>query len=193
MSSTSPAARVAIAVALCFGTAACHLEAPTGSAVASTVPVVSRSVDGRSSPDGCRDCRVGPVVFVRESGAPHSDSITFSATQGKSYVVDLDDEASQGSDATVTLNGVTLLSHRVTGRAAAQHYHELVVLRDINTLVVRLVGKPGSTLRVAIWLFRPVTLDAVTLAPGTPKPGGKLSASVTVNVSGFGSAVRFVR
>jgi hypothetical protein len=137
---------------------------------------------------------VGPVVFVRESGAPHSDSITFSATQGKSYVVDLDDEASQGSDATVTLNGVTLLSHRVTGRAAAQHYHELVVLRDINTLVVRLVGRPGSTLRVAIWLFRPVTLDAVTLAPGTPLeiagPAARFTATITNHTNAAVSGAR---
>ena len=52
------------------------------------------------------------------------------------------------------------------------HFNQLVTLKAENTLVVRLTGKPGSRLRVAVWLFKPATLDAVTLTPDAVRLDG---------------------
>ena len=113
----------------------------------------------------CSPCTYART-FTRDRGAPVTDTISFIAAAGHAYVVDLDDLDSQGADATVELNGTSLMrSGSAAHDSASRHVNEVLVLANVNTLVVRLVGKPGSQLRVAVWFFRPVTLDAVTLAP----------------------------
>ena len=93
-----------------------------------------------------------------------TDTIPFTVVAGIPYVVDVDDLDTQGADAEVQLNGTSLMRPGSAAHdSASRHVNRVLLLADDNTLVVRLVGKPGSLLRVAIWRFRAVTLDAVTL------------------------------
>ena len=117
----------------------------------------------------CNPCAFGPRVFVRRTGTPVTETIHFSAGPVP-FVVDIDNLGSQGASADVSLNGRSLVANGVPA-----HFNGLVTLRSENTLVVRLTGKPGSQLRVAVWLFKPVTLDAVTIAPGSVKLDGSLT------------------
>ncbi len=146
-------ALLALVTACCLGAAACRLDSPTGSPVAAepVFSVAERAVDGLDASGSCTGCVVGPVTFVRDAGAPRSETITFSVAAGTMYMVDLDDLGSRGADASVILNGDALLTPRGTGDASTQHFRDSVSVQDRNTLVVRLVGKPGSQLRVAIW------------------------------------------
>jgi hypothetical protein len=169
MTTTTRLMRVFIA-ALTAGVAACQMDRPTGVSPADTEQNIQRPKDasGALDPSGnCLDCRVGPVTFVRETGAPRVVTRTFAATAGQTFVVDLDDLGSRGADAVVTLNGVTLLPNRGSGDDSPRHYREMVTVAALNTLEIRLLGKPGSMLRVAIWLYRPVTIDAITLPENT--------------------------
>jgi hypothetical protein len=124
------------------------------------------------APPLCTACALGPEVFVRDGGPPVTETIHFSAS-ASSYVIDLDNLGSQGAAADVSLNGTYLMRDGRPG-----HVNEVVTLAAENTLVVRLMGKPGSQLRVAVWRFKPATLDAVTLDPGSVKLDG---SSVTFN------------
>ena len=168
MKTTTYATRAIIAM-LSLAAAACQLDRPTGAELASgdvEIRTPTRPLTGLDPSGNCSDCRVGPVTFVRQQGAPMVVTRTFAATAGQTFVVDLDDLGSKGADASVALNGVTLLPSRGDGAGPARHYREMVTAQSNNTLEIRLVGKPGSMLRVAVWLFRPVTID-VTLPLNT--------------------------
>lgn len=145
-----------IACVLCLGAVACEIDAPTVSSAVSQPGLLTASrVDADAPPSPCSPCDVGPITLVRETGTPRSDIITFPAARGKPYIIDLDDLGTQGAEATVELNGATLLAPHATGDGSAQHVTDTLQLEDLNTLVVRLEGKPGSALRVAIWQVTP--------------------------------------
>ena len=116
--------------------------------------------------DLCNRCAFGPRVFVRQTGSPVTETIHFSGASAL-FMVDIDNLATQGAAADVSLNGTSLVADGLPA-----HFNQLVTLKAENTLVVRLTGKPGSRLQIAIWLFKPVTLDAVTLEPGSVKLDG---------------------
>ena len=141
--------------ALCLGALACEIDAPTSSSVVAAPSLAAASHAAASPSSPCTPCDVGPITFVRHSGPPQAEGVTFSASAGQPYIIDLDDLGAQGAEATVTLNGVTLLATLPTGTPSAQHVTDTLPLRDLNALVVRLSGKPGSTLRVAIWQIAP--------------------------------------
>ncbi|HMA38576.1 MAG TPA: hypothetical protein VKP10_00775 [Gemmatimonadales bacterium] len=111
-------------------------------------------------------------------------------------MVDLDDLGSQGADATVTLNGQVLVSAHETGDPSPRHYTDTLQLKRANTITARLVGKPGSKLRVAVWPVRTVTLDAVTLASGTVLqiggPGTTFNSTITNHTTASLADVRVV-
>ncbi|HYU01514.1 MAG TPA: hypothetical protein VEK85_14135 [Gemmatimonadales bacterium] len=163
MENNRQCARLALVTAFCLGAAACQLDSPTGSPVVAepVLRIAERAADGLDASGNCTGCVVGPVTFVRDPGAPRSETLTFSAVAGTMYMVDLDDLGSRGADASVMLNDDTLLTPRGTGNASTQHFSDSVRLTDRNTLVVRLVGKPGSKLRVAIWTETPFVITGI--------------------------------
>lgn len=178
-------AHLAALTALCLSLEACQRDLPTGSPVVSgpAVAVADLAVEGLDPSGSCPGCLFEPHTFVRSRGAPRSQTVGFLATAGHSYVVDLDDLGSQGADATVTLNGQVFISARETGAASRRHYTDTLQLKRANTITARLVGKPGSKLRVAVWPVRTVTLDAVTLASGAVLqiggPGTTFNSTIT--------------
>jgi len=95
-------------------------------------------------------CVFGPTLFTRTQGQPDRFTRTFSATPG-SYSVDMDDLASAGGDATVTLNGVVILEGRgTTGEVGPRHKIVNVTLLANNTMDISLRGKKGSKLQVKV-------------------------------------------
>ena len=95
-------------------------------------------------------CVFGPKTYTRQQGGPQNTTENFTATPG-SYTVDLDDLASSGADATVKLNGVTIMDGRgTTGEVGPRHYTVPVTLGANNTLQISLRGKKGSVLRVKV-------------------------------------------
>ena len=95
-------------------------------------------------------CVFGPKLYTRLQGAPQRFTETFSATPG-SYTVDMDDLASSGADATVTLNGVVIMDGRgTTGEVGPRHKIVTVNLLANNTMIVDVRGKKGSKLQVKI-------------------------------------------
>lgn len=95
-------------------------------------------------------CVFGPNLYTRLQGQPQRFVETFSATPG-SYTVDIDDLASAGADAIVTLNGVVIMDGRgTTGEVGPRHKVVTVTLLANNTLEINLRGKKGSKLQVKI-------------------------------------------
>jgi len=93
----------------------------------------------------------GPETFVRKGSAQATVyARTFNATPGGG-VVDMDDLGTLGADGSVSLNGVTLMDVRaITGEVGPRHKSATVTLHSSNTLVVSLVGKNKSQLRVSV-------------------------------------------
>lgn len=123
------------------------------------------------------------TTLVRRKGSPKADTLTFAATSGAPYIVDLDDLGSQGAVGSVVLNGVTLLAPGTAGNTGALHVTTTVTLSTVNTVVVRLLGKPGSLLQIAITPLKFVTLDAVTFTSPTTMqiggPGAAFTSTIT--------------
>ena len=95
-------------------------------------------------------CVFGPTTYTREQGPPGRFVENFTAAPG-SYIVDLDDLASSGADATVKLNGVIIMDGRgSTGEVGPRHKTVAVTLTANNVLDVNIRGKKGSVLRVKI-------------------------------------------
>ena len=95
-------------------------------------------------------CPFPQKVYMRLQGAPQRFVETFAATPG-SYTVDLDDLATSGADATVTLNGVVIMEGRgTTGEVGPRHKVVTVTLLANNTIDINLRGKKGSKLQVKI-------------------------------------------
>lgn len=89
-------------------------------------------------------------TFTRMQGPPARIVRNFSATPG-SYSVDLDDLATSGADAVVTLNGVVIMEGRgTTGEVGPRHRVVEVTLLANNVLQIDLRGKKGSKLQVTI-------------------------------------------
>lgn len=193
MRTTTYATR-ALVVAMGLAAAACRIDSPTGTDLASAdrvVRVPDRAAYAIEPSEVCGlFCRVGPVTFTREAGAPRVETLTFSASPGAEFVVDLDDLGSQGGAASANLNGVALL------KGSERTYRETIAMQSENTLEVRLAGKPGSKLRVAIWPLQPITIDAVSLSPGTgieiDGPPHYFQARVTNHTSTTFHAVRIL-
>lgn len=126
-------------------------------------------------------CVFGPKVYTRLQGAPQRLTENFSATPG-SYEVDLDDLATSGADATVTLNGVVIMEGRgTTGEVGPRHKVVTVTLAANNTIDINLRGKKGSKLQVKI-----CPTSGTACYPNLPAPQLTLE-STTVE----GSFVRF--
>lgn len=123
------------------------------------------------------------ITFVRETGAPNAQVTTFAASSGAEYVVDLDDLESRGADGSVVLNGDTLLAPRTATGIGPRHVTATLTLDPLNTLVVRLLGKPGSVLLVRITPLKPVTLDAVTFTSPTTIQIGGLGAAFNTTIT----------
>ena len=155
------------------------------SAVTLTQPSNARA-SATSIPDApalCNPCTVGPLEFVRKTGTPLTEAIHFAAS-AVPFVVDLDNLDSQGASADVSLNGTVVMAD-----GAPSHVHQLVTLAPENTLIVRLTGKPGSRLRVAIWPLEPdPAVLSVSIDPERLMllPGGQ--AQLTANVQAVGGA-----
>lgn len=97
-------------------------------------------------------CVFGPRTYTRTQGPPSRVVESFSATPG-SYTVDLDDLATSGADAVVTLNGVVIMEGRgTTGEVGPRHKTITVTLLATNVLEVQLRGKKDSKLKVTICL-----------------------------------------
>lgn len=104
----------------------------------------------------CLGCIVDRV-FERAIRAPVIETIVFAANPAWDYVVDIRAGASQGASALVTLNGDTIYDGTPVRRT--------VRLALNNTMVVVVMGKPGSTLVVTVQGPPPVA--SVTVAPST--------------------------
>ena len=96
---------------------------------------------------------IGCVVehtFVRGTGTPRTETITFAGDPTADYIIDIDDNGTQGANATVTLNGIQVVPlDPVVGRARF-HLRQAIQVKANNALVVRLTGKPGSTLVISV-------------------------------------------
>ena len=136
------------------------------------IPTAARDVELQAALQSSAPIAILQQTFARQTGTPNIETVTFAASAGALYVVDLDDLGSIGADGSAVLNGDTLLAPR-TGDAGARHLTTTISLDALNTLVVRLLGKPGSVLQVTVSPVKPVTLDAVTFtSPTTMQIGG---------------------
>lgn len=143
---------------------ACAIDSPTSSSSAARSVAVAAAI---VSADDCLDCIFGVETFVRTAGAPNDVTLGFNALASSGYVAQLDPLDDAGVNGEVTLNGQTLLSLGRGPNDKGGRREVPVTLGAANTLAVRLVGRPGSGLRVAIRALTPVKLDELTLAPAT--------------------------
>ncbi len=90
----------------------------------------------------CSTCIFGPFLYVRAAGQPTTQVSTFAADTSARYVLSISSGGSRGANAIVLLNGKTVYD----GNAVV----DTLSLAATNTISVRLTGKPGSQLTVAI-------------------------------------------
>lgn len=102
----------------------------------------SASVTGQVA-SGCSNCVVGPLTYTRTTAKPVTSLTTFAGNAGTKYILDVDDGGSQGARATVTVNGRVVYD-------TSGHVQLAMRLAASNTLAVRLMGKPGSTLTITV-------------------------------------------
>ena len=88
----------------------------------------------------------GPRTFTRATGAPVTETFTFSAPAAP-YVLRV--ESDGVASAVVTLNGVTVVAPNALN-SSARSITRAVTLRATNQMTVELRGEPGGTLRVWI-------------------------------------------
>ena len=131
-------------------------ERPAGSPLTSASGVASLTSSGDV---------VGPLTYVRSTGKPVDQTSTFAADPGARYLIDINDDSTQGADGSVTLNGQVLLAPRTSSDSGARHIQVSIALLAENTLSVRLTGKPGSRLTISIR-----ALGWRLLTPGGPMP-----------------------
>ena len=153
-------------------------------------PAVSTAASGTLTDLGtCDACVVGPVVLTRHAGAPSAQTWSVPARPGASYLLHLDDLGTRGANAQVLLNG-TEVAWRFDETGARRHHAviELTLLAE-NTLSVRLTGKPGSRLRVALEPGAPVpmaTLSVIAENAGAPPTSGAFNGPANGRVTGPG-------
>jgi hypothetical protein len=102
----------------------------------------------------CPACAFGPRLYTRETGQPVTDAATFDGNPAGAYLIEIDDLGSQGANATVILNGVSI-------DARSGPLRKEISLRTTNELLTRLTGKPGSKLTVSIYQ----EVHSVTVTP----------------------------
>jgi len=125
-------------------------------------------LDWQPQPGAPPVCVFPRKLYTRTQGPPARIVETFSATPG-SYNVDLDDLATSGADAVVTLNGVVIMEGRgTTGEVGPRHHTVPVTLLANNVLDIQMRGKKGSQLQVTICSTSPTAcyhnLPAPTLS-----------------------------
>src|SRR4051794_16769968 len=55
--------------------------------------------------DECLTCSFGPEVYTRETGTPVAHTGRFGGNPAGAYIIEIDNLGTQGSDASVVLNG----------------------------------------------------------------------------------------
>jgi hypothetical protein len=154
----SPTMRLAVSVSL-SGILVSACSTDSGVAPTERAGLSSAVAAAVSAPGACATCVFGPRGYTRSSGTPVAETAIFVADTSVQYVVEITDNGSQGANATVTLNGALLYEGGSLNRSLA--------LRARNALVVRLTGKPGSTLTVSIraTVVPPRPVRSVLVAP----------------------------
>jgi hypothetical protein len=117
-------------------------------------------------------------------GAPVTETFTLNVGPG-TYIVDIDDLASQGGDGVVRIGSHVLLPERAPGETGPRHVQFSEELAGDETLELRLTGKPGSQLRVVIWRTGWLEIDEfMTHFPGQLVLDGS-AQSYTAQVNNF--------
>ncbi|MFL5521510.1 MAG: hypothetical protein ACJ8B6_11275 [Gemmatimonadales bacterium] len=153
-------------LALLSGCDASNVTAPTPA---------TTSVASDASLEACSACVVGPMILTRHAGAPSTHSWSVPATPGARFRLHLDDAGMQGANAQVMLNGIEIPWKFDESGVRRHHAVIELTLSAENALTVRLTGKPGSQLRVAL---EPVetaataTLTVVIGAANAPTTSG---------------------
>lgn len=138
-------------------------------------PVVTGGVTRVLAAEDCPACAFGPRHYLRRAGIPQTEISSFSADPQADYIIDVDDHGSLGADGSVILNGEVVLGLRTAQETGPRHVRRAITLAASNQLEVRLTGKLGSTMRVAII----GGAKLVALAGGTvTMPGGQASLEV---------------
>jgi hypothetical protein len=149
----------------------------------------SGTASGASAVDTCSTCVVGPIVLTRGTGAPVVHSWSVPATAGARFLLHLDDLGTQGANAQVFLNRDEI-AWRFDETGTRRHHAvlELSLLAE-NTLTVRLTGRPGSQLRVALESVETVataTLTVLAENAGVPPTSGAFTGPANGRVTGPG-------
>jgi hypothetical protein len=144
-------------LALLSGCDATDVTAPTPA---------TTSVASDASLEACSACVVGPILLTRGAGAPSTHTWSVPATPGARYLLHLDDAGMQGANAQVMLNGSEIpWKFDETGMRRHHAVIELTLSAE-NALTVRLTGKPGSQLRVALEPVEAVATATLTVVIG---------------------------
>src|SRR5688500_6997208 len=56
----------------------------------------------------CPACAFGPRLYTRDKAQPITDAATFTGNPAGAYLIEIDDLGTQGANATVILNGVSI-------------------------------------------------------------------------------------
>jgi hypothetical protein len=107
-----------------------------------------------SATDECLTCSFGPEVYTRQTGTPVTNAGRFAGNPAGAYIIEIDNLGTQGSNASVVLNGEPL-------DVRSGYLRQAVTLKTDNELLTRLTGKPGS--KLAVKIFQEV--HSVTVTP----------------------------
>ncbi|MDF2773383.1 MAG: hypothetical protein K0S86_2878 [Geminicoccaceae bacterium] len=169
-----PARTTRFLLLLSFAVACNSLESPT------TAPVQVPLRPGAAIGADCSDCVFGPETFVRLQGRPTEFTRTLTGVAAGTYTIDVDELGSMGADGSVVLNGQIILDTRaVTGEVGPRHITATVQLSGNDVLEVRLLGRKGSVLQIAI---RPAV--GGDCLPDLPAPQLVVESGV---IDGFGN------
>jgi len=140
-----------------------------------------------SATPACPGCAVN-LQLVRAKGEPIYQTVKFAGDPNADYVIDVDDHGSRDELGFVWLNDKLIVRPRDILHPERFHLRQSVQLRDRNTLVAGIIGRPGSTLSIQI-IGGVKTVDAkggTVTAPGEPLsvtfPPGALAGATEVSV-----------
>jgi hypothetical protein len=162
-----------LAAAVLF--AACADPVPSPTAVPESTPLAAVVV----AP--CTGCPYGVVRFDRILGG-RFEQATFTANAAGSWVLVVTDNGNARTGAEVLLNGVQHVA-KTALEGAPTEVRIPVTLLASNTLLVRVFGDLGASVRVSI---EPSTVATLTITPGTAErlPNGTLQFSVSAGPPG---------
>src|SRR5262245_38206463 len=109
-------------------------------------PDKSSAASPSAPASSCATCLYGPVTFTRNNGSPQSNYVPIQGDPAADYLIDIDDNASRGADASVVLDGVVLLAPLASGESGPRHVRLNIKVTGQSVLIVQLTGKPASTL-----------------------------------------------